>query len=484
MFTSPYGLEDGNTEYLIAHHIVHYGEFPLAGEIPSGFTKIHHSPFNFYFLAFFLLIYDSLYTLSVINFLLQITSLICIGIISYFLFGKKTTLLSLTLFGLNPQNILTASYSWQPYYSQPFIVITGLFLVLSFIKKNLFYVYIASFLFCTSCAIYFPNIFFMPMFILTIFLLLYKQIRVTPLTYFIVAGEVFIFLILYFFGSIYAYVQDPHMFSSMYHISISANSLLKHCFQNIARINFLFFHSSNIFFNLLIGELLLVAIYLSSKKYLIFILLGFILLPLFFYTYYMADNTVFLRHIIPLFGFLSILFAYCITVCFEQRLTKKYFPFCILLVIGIYCFFNIPLIAHPPIRLLQASNNDSMLKNDKIISVIQTTRKNIHLSSYGFFQVASYNESGRYPYADAMLLVPLEKALHTTLTKVTNDSYTSYVQTGSDQYVLIQCYRIPFPLCKQNFYKDHNASTFPIVEPISFSYTQNQTTYYLVQKQL
>ncbi len=126
---------DYNDEFLVASHLVTYGEFPING--PDGlFGTELVSPLYFYFLSSMLFIYPDIKFLSFVNVILQILTLLGVYALARILFGKRTGLIALMLFTFANGVVFQSHMIWQPYVMQPFAILSYLLLVLGYKRKN------------------------------------------------------------------------------------------------------------------------------------------------------------------------------------------------------------------------------------------------------------------------------------------------------------------------------------------------------------
>lgn len=102
---------DYNRDYLVAHHIVAYHEFPLTGT-DNQFGSRGDSPVYFYLLALPLLIKDDIIFLGLLNILLQLGALVVVYILARSMFGKPVGLIALAFFGLSQSIADQSNFVW------------------------------------------------------------------------------------------------------------------------------------------------------------------------------------------------------------------------------------------------------------------------------------------------------------------------------------------------------------------------------------
>lgn len=102
-------------DFLVANHIVRYGEIPLTGP-DNKFGSTLSSPFYFYFLAMFLLINDNIVFLGVINIFLQFFLLILVYFLARNLFGEDVAIIAVLLVSFMEWSLIVGPQ--QPNYMQ------------------------------------------------------------------------------------------------------------------------------------------------------------------------------------------------------------------------------------------------------------------------------------------------------------------------------------------------------------------------------
>lgn len=181
-FTQNYHLEESDVtrDYLIAHHIVAYGEFPTIGPVNSIYAQLPNSPFYYYFLAAPLLVYDNIYTIAALNVFLQFVIIVALYGLAYVLFGKNVALLTGILLLFNQQVISQTYVMWQPHAAQAFFYLSYFFLALGYTRKHYQAIVAAAVCFMTGVGMAFYGFPVLPIFIVLIALSL-REIKSNPL---------------------------------------------------------------------------------------------------------------------------------------------------------------------------------------------------------------------------------------------------------------------------------------------------------------
>lgn len=126
---------DHARDYLVARHIVKYGELVQIGPHNSIF-KYFSSPAYFYFLALFLAIKDDILTLQILNCFLQVINIAILYFFTKKLFSQGTALIA-TLLLINQYTLQVIKIDFfQPYMMTPFISLTYLFLAQAYTRSS------------------------------------------------------------------------------------------------------------------------------------------------------------------------------------------------------------------------------------------------------------------------------------------------------------------------------------------------------------
>lgn len=123
-------IGDSARDYLVAHHIVRFGEFPLVGHAASGFnSNFYYPPLYFYILATFMYVSANPFFIITCFALLNTMSIIMIYLIGKNLFSKTVGLLA-AFFSAFSVNMVNNSRSiWSIYMSAPLFIISFFFLI-------------------------------------------------------------------------------------------------------------------------------------------------------------------------------------------------------------------------------------------------------------------------------------------------------------------------------------------------------------------
>lgn len=119
----PHWQEDGNRDYLVAHHMVALGELPDSGPRNGLDERLQNPPLYFYMLAAPLLVQDDVFTLAYFNILLQTAAVFFVYLIGNALAGRWAGLLAGVIFSINPIALHKSQFIWQPWAMEPVLLL-------------------------------------------------------------------------------------------------------------------------------------------------------------------------------------------------------------------------------------------------------------------------------------------------------------------------------------------------------------------------
>lgn len=415
---------DGTRDYLVANHILKYGEFPLLGPINLlQDVGIRNSPLYFYLLALMLIPTNHILVLGFINIILQLLVIVLIYLIGQKLFGQKTAVIASALFSFNPEVLHQSDFIWQPNLMHPvallafFLLAQGhltgsvLLLSMSITLHNSAFSYIPAFLFVLRSKL------------LLVFALLLSSLLFFYSPVILYATKLYLDL---------QALPHPEYFSNL----VSNIKILLDSFN-------LSFSSPHLF--LLIS--LAVLYFLKNKdsnltKKWALITLILLILPVIFSSFF---NKVRLHYLILSFAPFAILTAKIIS-SFPRYITA------LLLILFLKTFtfdFQFLKEIHKPF------SNMRLIEN--IILQVKGDLEPIQ----GNFQIRTYANNGNvfyYPILDTILLVPLESALDRKLSRLTDQSAYNHIQTGGEEFMVVVCHNfnknLDTKMCLSSFTKD------------------------------
>ena len=439
---------DGTRDYLVADHILRYKEFPLLGPFNLlNEVGVYNSPVYYYLLAFFLIPYNHVLTLGVVNIFFQIGTILLIFLLAKKMFDGKVALLAALIFSFNPEILAQSDYIWQPHLSQPFAYLS-LFLAVLFYQKGRYIYLVSSILLLTFSFVLHNSTFpWIPVFLIGSYFLLKKHHK-GYLYYFGLITYFFIFLALLYAPVGLHYTQNSPAAASAFLLSIqNFNDYINNFQVNLNGILEAFNINSLwiaiiIFFSLFY--------FLKTKdskqtKLTVLILLVLILFPVFFASFF---NKFRLHYLTPALGVFVIFLGKIFTSFSKKRL-----------VTFIIIFF----------LLLSTTNNFEVLKFQKkplenlkfVDGITESVIKEV--SDPASFQIKSYAMDEKifeYPVLDTIFLIPLEDKLDRKLAVLTDKSPFNHRQISGTAYFVVACHEFGnftprFKECLQEFIRSY-----------------------------
>lgn len=165
---------DGTRDFLVANHILKYGEYPLVGPYNLLYESgVRNSPLYFYALVLLLIPFNHPITLAFFNICFQIAVLVLIYFIARKIFNSSIALSAMALYSFSSGVIKQSDYIWQPYLMQPIALLSLYFLIKAYVDKNYdfnrsYKFFIASVVtFCVAVALHLSVLAWSPIFFIT-----------------------------------------------------------------------------------------------------------------------------------------------------------------------------------------------------------------------------------------------------------------------------------------------------------------------------
>lgn len=128
----PIGLHggDGYRDYVVADHVLRYGEFPTVGPNNAFLPGLGNSPFYFYLIAAFALVWNDPSFVQACFIGLYLLSIACVFYIARILFGRAPAYIAAGIIAIAPVAVYeSAGFIWQPHAMEPFLTASVLALV-------------------------------------------------------------------------------------------------------------------------------------------------------------------------------------------------------------------------------------------------------------------------------------------------------------------------------------------------------------------
>lgn len=202
----PFQNLEASKDYLVARHIVYFGEVPTVGPWNSLLTgAFRNSPLYYYILAAIVFVQDSLLAISIVNIVLQIAAAFFIYLTGRYLFSSATGLLAAFLFTTSAINLVQSGEMWQPYLMQSFVSFAYALFALGLAKKEVRFVYFGSAIFAVSGALHNSAYPLFPV----VLLAAYFSAKKKRLRSIIVSSTIFfVTLLVFYLPNIYTYFKE------------------------------------------------------------------------------------------------------------------------------------------------------------------------------------------------------------------------------------------------------------------------------------
>jgi len=409
---------DGTRDYLIASHIVKYGEFPFVGPYNLLYESgIKGSPVYFYILSLPLLIYNHPLTLGFVNIILQVLVLVLIFLTVRSIFNIRVALIAVVLFGFNPEVIKMSDYIWQPYLMLPVALLSFYF----FIQRRLLLSTISISLAFALHSSAFPWL---------VIFLIWGFSRKTLLVFFLTLTLLYSPVILSFsdISNLPAQTVEGYLKNLLNHLT---------AFSNTFNVGMIF----------LIGLLMITTLLIYRRKPSLGLIMALFLSPILFASFF---NKIRLHYLILSIPSFVILVAYLVDLI-NLRMLRFMLAFILTAIFSQnLIFLN---------QLKTPLGNQHLIDQvaDQVILELDQIKKDNGFAKLNFFQVKSYT-SFDYPILDTILLTALEQKLNLRLSRISDDSPYNHVQINQDVYIILNCFKIPPTVefdCPQAFVKSN-----------------------------
>ena len=454
------GSTDSNRDYLIAHHIVSYRELPLVGPI-GAFGSFGNSPAYYYLITIPLFLRDTIFSLALFNVFLQIMTLILFSILACVLFGKETGIIATILFGFSKNIIYQSGAIWQPYVMQPFLLLSFLFLFVSYSRRKygILLASIGTFLFA---AVLHQSVYVLiPVYVLCVVLILYVQRRsflyyagafiAFLVTFSVLHAPLFLYLAYHESAISFTY-QIFHSTFAGYQMGLIALLMerVKIFFGAFLVENLAFFSYLPLFLYIVgsacIGYLLWSRRSIEQKFF--FSIVGVSIAQFFSAVSFIIIATPFPeRYFMPILGLSIIFFAELMSGSIHQKpifIVAKYS----LVVSYIFIFFphdNMQIVAttrsfiKDPLHFFESTYTYPPFFSEAIAAEVVAIKKMDRAENIHFFDVRTYRLGQEDRDPNVRLWVPLEYIFQMPLVRINDDVYFGYSLIGSPKYLFIYC---------------------------------------------
>lgn len=412
---------DGTRDYLIANHIVLYKEFPLLGPFNLLYdTGLYNSPIYYYILALFLIIYNNVLTLGLVNIVLQICTIFLIYFIAKKIFDQKTAALATTIFSFNPYVLSQSDYIWQPHLSQPLAYLGLLLAILFYERGKYIFLFGCALSLALSFAIHNSAFPWIPIFLIAAF----RHFRV-------------LLLFIIFLGLLYLpvgiFTIQNSALKDSWNISLFAQNISQY-FNNFYTNTYGMLEAFNIN-NWWTAVVLVLGIFYFARskdakktKISAVLLLILFLSPIIFASFF---NKFRLHYLTLSFGVITIFLAKISTLILKHKVVA------ILLIFLLIKTTTFDFQFLKPQKTL--FENQKLIDHISQIIVMEMGDSTFVLKSYAISEAIQ-----EYPTLDTIFLIPLEHKLNKKLAIVSDKSPYNLEQIGGTGYVVIACHEFTY----------------------------------------
>lgn len=180
-FNDLYDVTDGDTarDYMVARHVVKYHEYPLTGPNNAVYDALRASPLYYYLLSIPIAINDNVYSIGVLNVLLQAVAISSLYGLAFILFGQTTAIVTAILLLFNQELFFQSFYMIQAHFGYAFFNLSYFFLSLGYVRRSYNTVFTGTILFTLGCSVAFHGFPALFGFLLITFAIL-KSLRTPP----------------------------------------------------------------------------------------------------------------------------------------------------------------------------------------------------------------------------------------------------------------------------------------------------------------
>ncbi|TSC77841.1 MAG: Uncharacterized protein G01um101429_942 [Parcubacteria group bacterium Gr01-1014_29] len=456
-----YYHSDYNRDYLVAHHIVAYHEFPLTG--PDGeFGSYGNSPAYFYLLALPLLLKDDIVFLGIFNLLLQMVGLIIMYLLARSMFGKQAGLIAFVLFGLAGFIVAQSNFVWQPWIMQPFFLLSLLLLHRAhhYKKYGLLLFSIGAFLF--SATLHQSVYAIAPVYIFAVILMLRMQWKSLAASAGVFGMFVTTFIVLHvpllFYFNRNQNALPSFSESSRAFLTVNFHELFQNLFSR-GKIfwDFLLFRDDSALMTVLLLTGFFVAASIAylcygkqdreQKNFILILLVGVVQFFVIAVAVYVSPIVSFpVRYFTPLFGIVILCIAGVIHGLFSEK--RGLWVIKVAMIAFLVFVFSPNLQERLTVAMWHAVSDpvDFLLPSyiappfiatiqNEIISIKEKERKqDLH-----FFSVRTYRFGREDLFSNEVFWSPLERYFNTPLVILDDSVRRDYRPIGNIEYIFISC---------------------------------------------
>lgn len=447
-------FDESGRDYLIAHHIVKYHEFPLVGPPDEGRYIFRNGPIYHYFLAVQLLIKDDPFFLGISNVLLQMINIGIIYFIAKRLFGSIPALLASTVFAVGDYFLSQSAYIHQPNIMQPFANLSYLLLVIGYKKRQYFFLLASVTILLIAASLHRSAVVQIPLMLGLIFVIL-RSWRVGLKKYLLIAGTTITILYLLYLPVLVSTSRlvddDPISHTQSYLSGLeffyafreNISIFLKHIFvgekifnPHISYLIPIFIATSFIYFFIRRFHKFGTKVNLHKELIYLFIISAAIFLQ---FTIAVLLGFTQIRYFTPILGVFIILIS---VVIIKVGSLGHFCKLLALVLTGFIVYSTSPNLYNniysslTDNHLVPQGFHPAFSIQDKIVEIKEKERR----KDFNFFRIITYRSNHIYDVINASFLVPMEKKLNKKFTKIDENFLNNFTQINDEDYYFVICY--------------------------------------------
>ncbi len=468
---------DGSSNYLVADHVLRYGEFPLTGPYNAFLPLIGNSPFYYYFITAMALFDNSPDNVATVFTVLNCISLLCLFFAGREFFGRGAAFIAILLLTFSPIYISDSGSSiWQPYIMEIVLTVSLLLFAIGYKSKNLLYLGLSQAVFMAAIASHMSAAFLLPVFGVCLYRVVFSIGGKKQIYRFVASAAVMFFLL---YGSsiavsIYKAHQPNYGTPDIEHntsLSIpSEQSVRVFLYSMVLRV---FYPMNSPIVLSVIAIFSIVYLYVpfisETRKYYFRVLLASVAVVLLInlVILWFRDETI-LRYFTAAGWALALITG---SILYEFFLRWKWLR---LLGVGIilaviYVFISHPVVQSAVLNIPHLDRPNRVIRDDSIDAVIKEIehiKKEKGFEKYNFFDFYGLRVGDHYTVPH-IFLQPIEKRLGIQLQKLT---LSGYVGLNTSEYMFLSCLK---KIQLESLYSD---------EQCLITFKKNQPTYSVLKE--
>jgi 4-amino-4-deoxy-L-arabinose transferase-like glycosyltransferase len=489
---------DVTRDYLIASHIVEYGDLPLTG--PDGyFGPNSNSPVYYYIIALLLLLSNAVLFPGLVNVFLQAAAIPLVYLLGKELFSRRTGLAAAALFTFFDGVVAQAMQMWQPHLMQFFLLGSFLFLIYGYKKDRELFLYASSGLLAFSAILHSSVLAIVPVQLGAILYILWKKKQHSVKKMILAIGTFAAVLACSYIPTVYYFLQvEPTQrelspYDLLYHPPVlpdpSVPQIALQALERVVNLFTYFFEGS-----------------LTGATGYTYVCMGVFLLGSSLYVMY-ARNTQRKTFFLLLFaGFFLTVFAVGSLKLTEGGFPVRYYtpvfvPFLLLIaemlaLITRKLRFGFVVYAVAIICIAYVGSEYARSRFDAFPSKLHHQGLSVFYPPYTWqedinalaavikedpsidFDIRTFEKDFEHLYKNELVWVPLELILQKQLVHIDTATFRGYAVMNDPQHMFIRCIDMDKDLCKEQFMRKYSE----VFRVESVVYESDTVTYLYARK--